>query len=313
MTYPLTQTQIGIYVTCMNNQETGTYNIDTLYHLHPSIDIPRLAKALETVVEAHPYLKSRIINGDNGDLLFQDYINEPFHTTILSVSSIDDVSDRLGAEYDLLHDRLFRMEIYRTANGNFLYVDFHHIIFDGMSYLNFIQELSRAYDGEPLVGETLTTCDIAMEEKALRATTRHDTDREWYTNEYSAAAEVESMPLPDIYGNTQTHYHKEIIPLHIDADALQQLCQRAGVTEGMVFTTAFGYTLSRYSASDEVLFNTIYHGRNNKDTRQAFTMAVKTLPVYQNISTTPSVLQLLQQTAVRFAAHASTTPIPMVR
>ena len=116
MTYPLSQTQMGIYVTCMNCKE-GRYNIDLLYTLDQDIDLQRLAVALDKVIEAHPYVKSRLVIDDNGNVGFEDHSSEPFHTKIIDAVNIDDYNDHIGSDYDLLHDSLFRLEIYRTGGG----------------------------------------------------------------------------------------------------------------------------------------------------------------------------------------------------
>ena len=56
MTYPLSQSQIGIYVTCINSHDEGQYNFDMLYTLDDDTDLDRLAKALDKVIEAQDSL-----------------------------------------------------------------------------------------------------------------------------------------------------------------------------------------------------------------------------------------------------------------
>lgn len=90
-----------------------------------------------------------------GKCAFEDHSSDPFHTSIIDAESIDDYKDHIGADFDLLHDPLFRLEIYRTRSGNYLYVDFHHIIFDGMSFSVFLKEVKKAYDGEAIEMEAV--------------------------------------------------------------------------------------------------------------------------------------------------------------
>ena len=307
MTSPLSQTQMGIYMTCMNQQEEGNYNIDMLYTLDAEVDTERLAGALDKVIEAHPYVKSRLVADENGEVRFEDHSDEEFHALVSEIGDIEEVRAHLGADFDLMQDRLFRLEIYKTPKGNYLYVDFHHIIFDGFSFKVFIDDLVRAYDGEALEAEQLNGADVARQEAEERQSAKYEEAKAWYAQEYGAASEVDSMPLADVYGDPSTgsgqvqeaHYARKYVRLGVDAAAKEAVCQKAGVRESVLFTAAFGLTLSKYAGEDEVLYNTIYHGRQNEATHRAFTMMVKTLPVYHNLAKTLTVVELLQQTKVQ--------------
>ena len=62
---PLSKTQYGLYVECMNHQGEACYNIPYLYTFDGSLDGERLAKAIEEAVKAHPTLFTRItLNGE---------------------------------------------------------------------------------------------------------------------------------------------------------------------------------------------------------------------------------------------------------
>lgn len=297
MKHPLSQTQLGIYITAQNSTEEGNYNIDSLFHLDDDIDLDRLAAALEQVIEAHPYVKSRIVLDDNGEPAFEDHSADAFHTPIIEVESLDQVRNHFGADYDLLHDQLFRLEIYKTAKeGNWLYVDFFHIVYDGMSCEIFRDDLAKAYNGETLDKEAIDGFTIAENEVEIRKSDFYQEAKDWYLKEFGAANEVESMPLPDKYGDEEEHFTKLWKKLDVDQQLLADFCQKEGVKESTLYTAAFGYTLSKFTASDEVLYTTVFHGRSDKATRHSFCMMVKTLPVYHNFPQTPSVKDLLLQT-----------------
>lgn len=291
--YPLTQTQMGIYVTCMNQQEEGNYNIDMLYKLDDDVDIERLVQALDKVIEAHPYVKSRLVTDEAGEVVFEDHSDEAFHTSVFEIADIEDVRTHLGEDFDLMHDQLFRIELYKTPKGNYLYVDFHHIIFDGMSMVNFLRELNRAYMGEALVGEQTDGFAVAEQEAEMRQSAEYQQAKEWYMKEYAEAAEVDSMPLPDVQTQEPEHFADIRIPMAIDKSQVEAYCQQKGYKESMLLTTAFGYTLAKYTCDDKALFNTIYHGRTDRSTRNSFGMMVQTLPVFIDFSTSNDVSTLV--------------------
>ena len=60
---PLSQTQLGIYFDCVRMGE-GAYNRHFLFTIDDSIDMKRLASAIEKAVKAHPYMNVKIIEQD---------------------------------------------------------------------------------------------------------------------------------------------------------------------------------------------------------------------------------------------------------
>ena len=62
MTYPLSQSQLSIYLACQSlGSNGGNYQQASLYKLPADIDTERLARAFEAVIQAHPYALSRSV------------------------------------------------------------------------------------------------------------------------------------------------------------------------------------------------------------------------------------------------------------
>ena len=309
-TYPLTQTQTGIYISSTNARKDGNYNLDMLYRLDEGVDIERLAQALDKVIETHPYVKSRLVMDSGGDVLLEEHVDDVFCTPIIEINDIKDVRAHLGEDYKLLEDSLFRLEIYKTQSGNYLYVDFHHIIFDGMSMSNFRKDLSMAYSGVELAPEGKDGFAVALEEQQLRRSEAYTEAKFWHEQEFALAADVDSSPLPDVYDRENGKWVFAFHPLKSNERDINALCAKHNVRASIPFTAAFGYTLSKYSSNDAALYATIFHGRSDKSTLNAYNMMVKTLPVYQDFIKTPTVAGLLQQTSSQMAGARKNTIYP---
>ena len=67
MMAPLSKTQYGIYVECVNHSGEICYNLPYLHTLDPTLDADRLCRAIETTVKAHPTLFTRITLNDEGE------------------------------------------------------------------------------------------------------------------------------------------------------------------------------------------------------------------------------------------------------
>jgi amino acid adenylation domain-containing protein len=302
MYHSLSQTQLGIYATCVNSNEEGNYNIPFLYHLPNSIDVKKLARALDAIVEAHPYIKLQLDVNENGEVVAEDRSAEPYATKITTIDDIASVEPEFGKTYDLLHTPLFRLEIFKTNSGNYMLVEFHHLIFDGMSKLAFNRDLAAAYAGQPLEREQVNGFDIAAQEATLRTSEVFEQERQWAIEEFGQAADLNSLPLADVYGDDNERFVVKNYTLDIDNDLLAALCSRADVRPGVLFTTALGFTLAKFNGDEQVLYSTVYHGRNDKALRHSFDMMVKTLPVYHDLRKVKTVDELLAQSARQLTA-----------
>ena len=82
------------------------YNIPYLLKLDNKVDLDRLAEAIDSTVEAHPYLKTRLFMDDNGNVLQKRNDGLSYKTPILNGMN----RDTLVRPYMLFNEQLFRFE-----------------------------------------------------------------------------------------------------------------------------------------------------------------------------------------------------------
>ena len=294
--YPLSQTQLGIYVESISRHGEVAYNNGMLFQLNPAIDAEQLSKACETLVEAHPYIKTRLFVDNQGNPRQLRNDAEPYHQSVetLTQQEFEKLKPELIYPFDLLNDRLFRIRILKTQEAQYLFIDFHHIIFDGMSFSNIIKDLKDAYDQLPVERETFTGYEIALEEESLRKTEAYTSARQWYMERFGSL-KVSSLPMPEKQDSHIT-YGQEHLELTVDYNQLQEAAEFFGVTPNVLTTTVFGYLLGVNTHAQESLFATIFSGRQDLKTQRTVAMLVKTLPVYTKWDQKTTVRELLQTT-----------------
>ena len=118
--YPLTQTQNGIFVECAANPGSTIYNIPFLFRLDEKVELSRLKKAVEETVAAHPYIKTTLFMDEKGDIRQKRNDDAPFAAAIKNRLC----REELVRPYQLLEERLFRIELYETAEGKYLFWNF---------------------------------------------------------------------------------------------------------------------------------------------------------------------------------------------
>ncbi len=288
--YPLTQTQNGIFVECAANPGSTIYNIPFLFRLGEDVDLGRLKKALEETVEAHPYVKTTLYLDDNGDIWQKRNDDLPFTAEICDTMC----REELVKPYQILGDRLFRIQIFDTAEGKYLFLEFHHIISDGESCGTFLRDMNQAYEGVSLTRERFSGFEAALaEQKALKGE-EYTLAKKYYDSVF-AGCDTDFLPTRD---------HREEVPgigvyrqeVPTDLESLKKFCTEQKVTMNTLFTAAFGFVTGRYVYKDEAVFTTIYNGRNDSRLASAVNMLVKTLPVYCKLDGEKAIGDYLKET-----------------
>ena len=293
-TYPLSKTQMGIYAESMLHQGETIYNNAVLYRLGKHVDKDRLARAFEQLIEVHPFLKMRLFIDDNGSPCQSQNTSSIYHQQIEHVSEEQFLSLKsdLVRPFDILSEPLFRIRIIVTPSDAYLFMDFHHIIFDGYSYNILTEDLNTLYDGNAVDVESFSGYDVAEEEQHLRTTEAFDDARSWNRMTFGDV-EIDSLPEGDMDEGSEQEWGSMQIPLSVDYQQLSSACQRLDVTPNVLMTSAFGYLLGEYSFLEESLFATIYNGRKDLRTIRTIGMMVKTLAVHAKWDERTSIYEYL--------------------
>ena len=291
---PLSKSQFGIYVECANHNGEAFYNLPYIYVLDRSLDGERLLAAIETAFKAHPTLFTRIELNDEGEpMQTLDMANEPWSLSIEDIKDIELEKDRLVTPYDLNGGRLFHVNLMRTSDHYYLFLDYHHIIVDGTSMQIMLQDIDKAYQGQAIAPEELTLMQVAESEARLRETQAFDDAKQWYASQFDCS-DTFTQFMPDV----EEAEHREDNLLHtmsLDLARVESYCKDKGVYKSTLFTNAFAYLLAKFNNEQESLFTTVFNGRSDKRFQHSVGMTVKTLPVYAKFTPETTVLEYLQQ------------------
>jgi len=277
--FPLSKTQEGIFVECMQRQGEAAYNNPILYRLSDGIDPQRLAKACEIAVKAHPNVFASILTDENGNPVQRKNSSQDFSVKVEEMSDVtfDSMRPSLILPFNILKDRLFRIRVFKTDSNVWLFTDFHHIIFDGSSNVILLEDIEKAYRGEEVQKETYTGFDLAFDEKTRLGTSFFEDCKQWNINTFSGIDNT-TLPDPDCFSETIT-FEKFEKDSTISAEAFFKAALNFGVTENVLSLGAFGYMLGVCSHAMSSAFTTVYNGRKSLDTVRTMSMLVKTLPV----------------------------------
>lgn len=320
--YPLSKTQEGVYVECIAKPGTCVYNIPLLLEIDSSLETDRLKRAVVAAVNAHPFIQTRLLITDDGDVKMHrqdsDLSFDEACVEVRQAAAIEDVTDSLIQPFQIIGERLFRFCIIETEDARkFLFLEMHHLISDGTSMGIFLNDISRAYAGEALQAEQYSGYEAVLSEKHARTAKRLEDTKRYYAK-LLEEAETQSLPLGDIADGTafssMEHESKDAGLLENgdkdaellengDKDAglletdgvnasvsrIRHFCTENGLSLNAFFSAAFGHLLNAYLNTDSVVFAGIYNGRSDSRLAQTVAMLVKTIPIVASAKAGESV------------------------
>lgn len=278
--YPLTQTQLGIYVECMMNRDAVFYNLPGYFALEPDTDIDRLCESVKKVIDAHPSVKCVIRTEESGDTFMYPEEDREVQVERLTGSEEEFASffEHFAIPFDMEKGPLYRIAVFCTDQHMYLVTDFHHIISDGTSIAVFAEELDKVMKGGEAAGESYTQFDLAVdEEKALQGE-EYRKAKQYYDSVFSGVSGC-TVPDGDVSGETeQCGFYRQYCE-RLSYERVQAFCEKEKITPNVFFTSVMGYVLGKYANAEESCFTTVYNGRNDGRTGTMMGMLVKTLPV----------------------------------
>ena len=289
---PLTKTQYGLYVECVNHQGEICYNIPYIYKLSSCLDEKLLKQAIEMAVTAHPTLFTRIELNEQGDPIQTIDDTETFSVEVEMVTDVEAEKAKFVQPFDLYKDRLFRIRLLKDQEHYYLLQDIHHIISDGSSRKVLLADIEKAYNGETLTQEELTLAEVAKEEAEVRETAKFEEDKKWYAENFDCG-DTDSPLLGDL----EEEEIKEGLftrTMNTDINAVDSFCKKHNIYKSTFFTAVYAFLLAKYNNEQDVLFSTIHNGRADKRLAHSIAMLVRTFPVYAKFDNETTVLDFLR-------------------
>lgn len=299
--YPITENQRGVLIDWERNREALQYNVAQAIKIKPETDLRKLMEALAAAVKAHPALSARFVNR-NGDIM-QQRLNPD--SVIVDEMDIDHAPTRedmqkLVRPFDLFNEPLYRFIIVKHGDNAWLFMDFHHIVFDGVSAMVFFDTLAKAYAGADVITEEYSAFEWADDEAALLRSAEYEEAETWFEKligESETTVYSHSNVAEAVMPGTLLRVSAEI-----DGAAIDRFCSDNALTPSNFFLSAFMQTLHRLTRNDSVTITTVNNGRNDVRLIDDVGMFVKTLPVVSRMSpkqageTSPAAMALeLQQ------------------
>ena len=298
---PLSNSQIGVYVDCINNSESTIYNLPMKAALPVSFDTELLARAVTSIIKAHPALSVHF-ESDGADTV---QVTDPEQKVDIPVTSMSE--EELAAykyafvkPFNLELGPVYRVEIVKTEKHVYLLTDIHHLVADGGSYDLFYRQLCNALEGNPIDLEDLSFADYVRDEKEAVGSDYYTAAQAFFAKRLDGVEGMTEIVSDLVNPSEQGSVSEVVTPL--DLNAINGFCRQQvshGITPAHFVLASVFYTLSRFTNSDSLCMTTVSNGRSNVRIADTMGMFVNTLALSSQIGT-QSVMEFICETSEDF-------------
>lgn len=274
--YPLSKTQLGVYIDCMKNPYSTLYNIPSILTFSKSVDAQKLADCIVKVIKAHPYIMTHLsLENDDIEQAYVDSAKPNVPVEKLTEEQLEAYKKDFVKPHNLMKAPLFRISVAETEKAVYLLSDFHHLIFDGASVALFFEQLKTLYEGGNIEPESYTYFDYAENEIKAESSDEFRNAEKFFDNmmkNFESASEITA----DLRGHAEDGaLASQAVP--VDMARVENFCSQHGITPAHLFLAGTFYAVSRFVNSRNVYISTISNGRSDMRLTNCFGMFVKTL------------------------------------
>jgi amino acid adenylation domain-containing protein/non-ribosomal peptide synthase protein (TIGR01720 family) len=292
--YPASPAQERMYYQHLLHEESTAFNISVPIIIRHKVDLERITRAFQQVIDRHEGLRTSFHLTDNG--VVQRINKADFKLEFLTAQPDKDTQEMFRdfiRPFDLSAPSLFRVGLlHLEEEGDYLFVDMHHIVCDGASLNILVNDFKKSYQGQELEPLPLRyidyACWIAEEKNTLQK------QQEFWMQKLSG--ELPRLGLEAGMGENTRKTSSSLLTLGSEAnDQLKQVMARNQASEFMVLLSACYVFLSKISGQSDILIGTDGLGRTRPGLEEVIGTFVNVLPLRLYVDEELTVRELLTQ------------------
>ena len=285
--YPLTKTQMGIYLEGLTGGNSATYTVPFLIRTDPSVTADALIAAVKAFIAAHPSMKYVIRDG--ADRIPHMYMVPDAPVEI----PVEDGTEEGRLEFmkrfmpvvPMTDQLLFHFAVYRTPERCYLAAKTHLIFLDGTSVHLMIDGINDALTGRDFVQEERTIQQVGVMEEQMMLDGTHEAAKQYHADLFK---NMDDLPLlnGDREGQLTPGVSENLRyePGTLSSERVIAYCEKNQITESSFFMGAMALLLGKYLNSRQVSFSTVYNGRARAGMENTIGTLIKRIPIYGDLS-----------------------------
>ncbi|MEW7293165.1 amino acid adenylation domain-containing protein [Aquimarina sp. 2304DJ70-9] len=295
--FPVSSAQKRLYYAWKMDKRSIAYNTPIAFKIQGRVSTEKIKKVINELVKRHDAL--RMVFDEKPDPVFTiDTINEVSIAIKNSEgSNIQNELRKLVEPFDLTKGPLFRVTVLNIENKEaVLFLDFHHIISDGVSIHHFVKEMITLYEGKTLEPLSIGYGDYTNWEKNCRDEQALASHKSYWLNQLSG--DLPELKIELDYPRPPLFTPKgEKIEFEFDNQTttrLKILAKEQGCTLHVLMFTIYQILIAKYSGVTETIIGIPIAGRKHPDVQTMQGMFVNNLPIRNVIKGEETVSEILK-------------------
>jgi amino acid adenylation domain-containing protein/non-ribosomal peptide synthase protein (TIGR01720 family) len=322
--YELSPLQEGLYYHWLSDNSVADYFEQMSYRIKvKGMEIEKLKRTYDALVNRHGILRTSFTNhfGNHSLQIVKKKVESNFTYEKIdeSISTEEEIQNYLEAfklddrnkGFNLSESSQMRLHIVELSEDEFEFIwSHHHILMDGWCIGVLINDFNEILTAEVLGSSPSlsVTKPYSNYISWLKSINKKESLNYWkeYLLDYSKVAQIPFTVQPN-----DAPYAKARNFLKIEGELLDNvdaLCVKLGITQNNFIQGVWGYLLSKYNNSNDVVFGAVVSGRpaELQGVEDMLGLFINTIPVrvkYNSEETAEQLLKTLQENSIQGTSH----------
>ncbi|NOQ24720.1 MAG: amino acid adenylation domain-containing protein [Bacteroidales bacterium] len=290
--YTLSPMQEGMLFQSIYESDS-IYFMQFTYQINDDLNLDYLKESFQQLIDRYDIFRT-IFKYENLErplqIVLKNRKHELFYEDISNIADLDSKTKYINAfkkqnktnSFDLSKDLLTKMAIFKLDENEYKLIwSFHHILMDGWCMQLVFSEFMKIYNSKK-EERKLNLPKAIQYSNFIKWLTKQDQKKSIeYWGNYLDSFNTQTGFLQKSWSG-KASYKKHIQTIsNINYQELINISKKYGITLNNLFTTIWGFMLSKYCGSSDVVFGAVVSGRSTEleDVDSIIGLFINTLPV----------------------------------
>ncbi|UII29505.1 amino acid adenylation domain-containing protein [Fulvivirga maritima] len=297
--YTASSAQERLYLEHFRDVNDLTYNIATAYKVVGEIDVDKFSNVFQKLVDRHENLRTSFSQTDDGDIVQKIHEGVVFELQIIDGTVADSIEEAMEAfvrPFDLGDKSLMRVALFKHSDlGNYLLLDIHHIICDGISKNILMSDFKRFYKGETLPSIPIRYVDYAHWQK-IQNSLLDKQKKFWIDKLEDLPAHLDMPRLKELDPHVNKTSSFEASSLSGELySKIKRLSASENTSDFMFLLAAFYIMLSKITGQKDLVIGTDVAGRTHSSLKNVVGTFVNLLPLRMMVEDEMKIVDFMQK------------------
>ncbi len=274
--YPMSSQQKRLYVIYCQYPNLTNYNLPNLIKLEKPINVKRLEKAINHVIDCEEILRTSF-HIENGEYIQKIHNNRRIKLDLIKVKDdIEEVIRQNIRPFNLESEPLIRIKVIEFKGETYIFRDMHHIIGDQISNDLLYDKIKDSYNNKPI-----STSEIQYKDYVFWLKKQQVKQADFWRN--MNISDSGSQLFADFKRPLIQSFNGNKISSNIDKNLIVKVAKENNTTIYKLLLLQFVVLLHKYTNESFIQIGTLTSGRTHPNLEETLGMFVNTLPFIQDI------------------------------